>query len=194
MHSKLSRFAAIAKELDDQARLRYQEGTKADEELRQVKTERDALAMEVNELRAALAHLDSERKEHQMIKEAIAKYESEGLQRAREMISQRDCVIRDLTSRLRNALETVDLERRRQTHRRQIIFPHRGSLPAPSNLTSAFPSNERLLSREELDQAKEQTRMAEIRLEIAQAVAARSDAAYRARIAELEAKLSAAES
>lgn len=194
MHSKLSRFAAIAKELDDQSKLRYQEGIKADEELRRVKTERDALAMEVNKLRAALAHHDMERQEHQMIKEAIAKYESEGLQRAREMIAQRDCVIQDLTSRLRNALETVDLERRRQTHRRQIIFPQRGSLPAPSNLTSEFPSNERLLSREELDQAKERTRVAEIRLENAQAVAARSDAAYRARIAELEAKLSAAES
>ena len=46
----------------------------------------------------------------------------------------------------------------------------------------------------ELDQAKERARVAELRLENAQAVAARSDAAYRARIAELEAKLSAAES
>ena len=189
MYSKLSKFAAIARDRDDQSRLRAQEGINAAAELRRVKTERDALAVEVNELRAALVHHDMERKEHQMLKEAVTKYEMEGLQRAREAIAQRDCIIRDLTSRLRTALETIDLERRRQTHRRQIIFPKRGSMPGPT-----LYSNERLLSSEELDQANEQTRLAEIRLENAQAVAARSDAAYRARIAELEAKLAAAES
>ena len=194
MYSKLSRFAAIAKDLDEQSRLRYKEGIKADEELRQVKTERDGLAMEVDKLRAALALYDVERKEHQIIKATIAKYESEGLQRAIETITQRDSIIRDLTSRLRKALETIDLERRKQAQRRQIIFPQRGSLPGPANFASTSPGNEAPLSRDELDQAKEQTRVAEMRLENAQAVAARSDAAYRARIAELEAKLAAVES
>ena len=194
MYSKLSKFAAIAKDLDEQSRLRSKEEIKTNEELRHLKAERDSLAMEVEKFRASLAHHDMERKEHQMIKETVAKYESEGLQRAKEAIAQRDLVIRDLTSRLRKALETLDLERRKQSQRRQIIFPQRGSLPAPSSFASASSSNEEFLLKGELDQAKERARVAELRLENAQAVAARSDAAYRARIAELEAKLSAAES
>lgn len=194
MYSKLSKFASIAKDLDEQSRLRNKEEIKTDEELRQVKAERDALAMEVEKLRAALAHHDMERKEHQMIKETVAKYESEGLQRAREAIAQRDSVIRDLTSRLRKALETIDLERRKQAQRRQIIFPQRGSLPTPSSFAPGWSGNVEVLPRGDLEQANERARVAEIRLENAQAVAARSDAAYRARIAELEAKLSAAES
>lgn len=194
MHSKLSKFATIAKDLNDQSRLRSLEGQKLEEELQVVKKERDLLASDVNRLSASLAHRDVERKEHELLKQIVAKYESEGLQRARELIAQRDYVIQDLSRRLEQALDTIELERRRHSHRRQIIFPQQTSLPVPPahpSIVTSFKIDPQSGLREELDRANEQIRFATIRLENAQAVAERSEAAYSARIAELEAKLSA---
>lgn len=191
MQNKLSRFATIAKELNEQSSLRYLEVIKLDQELLKVKAERDSLVIEVQQLRAAVAHHNVERKEHQLLKEILVKYEIEGLEQAKDIIAQRDGVIRDLTCRLEKAMETIDLERRTQRQRRQIIFPARA---APVVYASSLGHAEFVPSTEEFAQAREQARSAEIRLENALGEAARSEAAYRARIAILEARLAAVES
>lgn len=191
MQNKLSRFATIAKELNEQSSLRYLEVVKLDQELLKVKAERDSLVLEVQQLRAAVDHHALERREHQLLKEIVVKYEIEGLERAKDIIAQRDGVIRDLTCRLEKAMEIIDLERRNQRQRRQIIFPARA---APVVYASSSVHTESIPSTEEFAQAKEQARSAEIRLENALGEAARSEAAYRARIAVLEARLAAVES
>jgi hypothetical protein len=81
--------------------LRYLEVIKLDQELLKVKAERDSLVIEVQQLRAAVAHHNVERKEHQLLKEILVKYEIEGLEQAKDIIAQRDGVIRDLTCRLK---------------------------------------------------------------------------------------------
>ena len=191
MQNRLSTFATIAKELNEQSSLRNLEVIKLDQELLKVKAERDSLVVEVEHLRAAVAHHNVERQEHQMLKEIVVKYESEGLERAKNIIAQRDGIIRDLTCRLEKAMELMNLERRKQSQRRQIIFPARA---APVVYASSSGQAELVPASEELAQAKEHARSVEVKLENALGEASRSEAAFRARIAALEARLAVAES
>jgi hypothetical protein len=170
----------IAKDLNEQYNMRNQEVVQFEDELLSVKAERDLLNTEVGELRAAAEHYEIERRKSQQLQELVLVYERSGLDRANIVLTEKDALIRDLTNRLELAIQTIETERHKQLQRRQIIFPQRSSLPY-----GRFEDD----SMEELIKVKEQLRIMEIKYECKQQESTRSEAAYKARIDELEAKL-----
>lgn len=205
MHYKLSKFATIAKDLNEESALRKQEALKLEDDLMDVKAERDLLALEVSQLRATTAQHEVERIDHRALKDTVKKYEEEGLERARETIDQRDDIIRDLAGKLERALGMVEIERMKQRQRRQIIFPVRASHPLPSGLHSIIDGSVTSLTSlattgttepsfdEQLRLAKEQAHAAQMKFELSQADAVRTAAAFRQRVEHLERRLDSAE-
>ena len=97
-----------------------------DQELIQVKEERDAVLKERNDLRARVEQLERYETECQRMKELLHRHEVEGLQKAEETIRARDRTIRDMSNKLDKTLDELEMERA-QRQRRQIIFPLNGA-------------------------------------------------------------------
>jgi hypothetical protein len=197
---KLSKFATIAKDLNEESAMRKQEALKLEDDLMDVKAERDSMALELDQLRAAAVQHEVERMEHEALKEMLRNYEMKGLGRAKETVDQRDSTILDLASKLERAMGMVEIERMKQRQRRQIIFPSRASHPGPS---ASHPMPETagdteipttLSLDEQLRLAKEQAHIAQIKFELSQADAARTAAAFQSRVDHLERRLELAES
>ena len=180
MHFKLSKFAMIAKDLNEESAMRKMDATKLEEELDQVKEERDGLALEVERLRAETYQHEVQRIEHQMLKGALTAYETDCLCQANEAILKRDNVIMELSSGLERALEAIESVRAKQQQRRQIIFPARMSHPMPSH------PEETITLKENLQQAQAEAASAKMKLEQSQQDAEAIILAYKSRVEELE--------
>lgn len=150
MHIKLDKSANLSRNLNNESCFRLEESQALKDELDEVKTERDRMAVELEELRAALQVNKREREEHRRVQEKMAAYESEGLRQAGQAIAVRDDMIAKLTTRLGATLDTLTLEREQQRQRRQIIFPPRSSKGRncyyqgsvqTSNPNSSYPDN-----------------------------------------------------
>lgn len=200
MHCKLSKFATLAKDLNEESAMRKQEALKLEDDLMDVKAERDAMALELNQLRAASSQHQVERMEHEALKEIVRNYEKQGLGRAKETVDLRDSTIVDFTSKLERAMGMIEIERMKQRQRRQIIFPSRASQPGPSALhpmpedSGAGEVPTTLSLDEQLRLAKEQAHTAQMKFELSQADLQRTAAAFRSRVDHLERRLEFAES
>jgi len=189
MQFKLSKFATIAKELNEESALRKHEAIKLEDELATVKAERDTLAQEVEQLRASVAQHSILKDEHQALVHVVTQYETQGLLHAKATTDQKDIVIRDLANRLERTMDALERERSKQhqQHRRQIIFPTRASHPIPMQMQGSTTTD--AMMQEEVRLAKAEARMAHEQLTHAQAGLARMEAAYRARTEQLELQL-----
>lgn len=153
MHLKHSKISMICKELNEESSIRKQEAFRLEEDVKALTMERDNLATEAQQLRAELSLYNSEKQEHQLLRQKIAQFEDRALGRAEAAIRDRDQTINDLSTRLERTMETLLIEREHQRQRRQIIFP------VAKNASQALPetplSTHLVALREELRIAKD---------------------------------------
>lgn len=183
MNVRLSKVAAVSKDLNDESEMLKQEMMDLRQETKNIIEERDALAAQLQSLRTEATFFQRQRNEHILLREILQKYETEGLIKSHEAIDQRDHIINDLSVRLEHALETLDFERQQQRQRRQIIFPQRGSMSSFGGETS---SNEVEALKEELRRANEATHQALAALNYTKAEADCNDKVWMLRCKELE--------
>ena len=183
MNVRLSKVAAVSKDLNDESEMLKQEMMDLRQETKNIIEERDALAAQLQSLRTEATFFQRQRNEHILLREILQKYETEGLIKSHEAIDQRDHIISDLSVRLEHALETLDFERQQQRQRRQIIFPQRGSMSSFGGETS---SNEVEALKEELRRANEATQQALAALNYTKAEADCNDKVWMLRCKELE--------
>jgi len=122
-HLKLTKFAMLCKELNEESAKRKQEYLFAQEELDQIKGQYSAVNMEVELLRAKVALHEKEAEENKEIRETLITNDNDVMDRAEKAIQKRDSVISELSGKLQIAMDTLELERHQQRQRRQIIFP-----------------------------------------------------------------------
>lgn len=123
MHQKLDKVSNLSRSLNTESSLRVAEARDLRSELEGVKSERDLMAGELEQLKATLQVYEKEREEHHLVQQRMTAYETEGLRQAEQAIAMRDGMIAKLSTRLATALDTLSLEREQQKQRRQIIFP-----------------------------------------------------------------------
>lgn len=102
--------------------IRNEKAIALQQELREIKAERDAMAKEENRLRARVQELERYEAECKELKRRLLEYEEQGLRHAEAAIQSRDQMIHDLSTKLEVALDHLEMEKA-QRHRRQIIFP-----------------------------------------------------------------------
>lgn len=148
MHQKLDKVSNLSRSLNNESSLRVAEARGLRQELEEVKTERDLMAGELEELKAAMQVYEKEREEHRLVQQKMTVYETEGLRQAEQAIVMRDSMIAQLSTQLAITLDTLSLEREQQKQRRQIIFPPTTGRNGQSQVgngettTSANDSNE----------------------------------------------------
>lgn len=122
-HVKLQKYAALCKDLNEEATLRNEEVISLHKELDSLRIERDQMAGELEIARAIIAGHERDATERKRLEAKILQYESRGLEEAEAAIRTRDIIIDDLSVRLAKALDVLETEREQQRQRRQIIFP-----------------------------------------------------------------------
>lgn len=122
MHFKLNKYAGLCADLGEESANRNEESIALRQSLDSCKTERDTLSQELLLLRAQAREREKERAEYLQVKQRLAEYEKQGLHHANEAIQSRDLVIANLSSKLEQTLDLLEIERA-QRQRRQIIFP-----------------------------------------------------------------------
>ena len=123
MHLKLSKLAMMCKDLNDESAKRKEQSDVAKSELSRVRSERDSKSSELEILRARVALYEKQELENNEIRSMLRQNENDSLDIADAAISERDTLIQDLTTRLEEALTTLDQEREQYKLRRQVIFP-----------------------------------------------------------------------
>jgi septation ring formation regulator EzrA len=124
-------------DLNEESAHRNDEAIALREDLKFVKMERDAMAEEISRLRAEVQCQEKERAEYAETKKKLIEYEIRGLDRTDDAIQSRDRIISDLSSKLEESLDLLEVERAQQRHRRHIIFPEVG--PPPTSCPSQKP-------------------------------------------------------
>jgi hypothetical protein len=104
----------LCKDLNEESAYRNEEAIALREDLKSVKTERDAIAEELSRLRAQAQFQESERAEYIEMKKKLREYENRGLDRADDAIQSRDRIISDLSSKVEQSLDLLELERAQQ--------------------------------------------------------------------------------
>lgn len=185
MHLKLSKFAMMCKDLNEESAKRKEDAMSLLAELEDVKTERNALASEIQTLRAQVELHSKEESENANLREMVQRLDNEALDRVDDAVGQRDAIIKELSSRLERTLDTLEIERQQQRQRRQIIFPvsrqHGGA------------SDEWQAVNAELVKARDAARVARLSLDAAKADAVRREESLQVRCDELTRELQAAE-
>ena len=125
MHLKLSKLSLMCKELNDESSKRKQESIKANNELDRVRNERNIISSELEILRARVELYEKQQVENAQVRKMLREQENETLDVANAALTEKDSIINDLTIRLQQTLDTLELERYQQRQRRQIIFPNR---------------------------------------------------------------------
>lgn len=156
-----------------------------EDEVRDLKKERDELATEVQRLRAEVSLHKQEQQEHEFLRKRMAEYEIFSLERANRAVDERDEMIADLTLMLERTMDTLQIEREQQRQRRQIIFP---SSKSTQQNTSPDMTNVAAL-QEELRKAKEAAKASEILLESTRREAAKRETALTVRCENFESRL-----
>ena len=123
MNLKLSKLAMMVKDLNDDCAKRKEECRDATKELERVRKERNSLSVELEIQRARVEIYEKKELENSEVREHLRDHDNELLRMANEIVSSRDVLIADLTSRLEQTLDTLEFERQQQKMRRQIIFP-----------------------------------------------------------------------
>jgi len=121
-HLKLHKFANLSKDLNEEAAVRNENAISLQQELQEVKAERDEISEEVVRLRAQLLEYSKTEAEHEALRKRLVESEEERLRHVTEVAMSRDEVISELSSKLKAALDQLAIERARH-QRRQIIFP-----------------------------------------------------------------------
>ena len=123
MNLKLAKLAMMVKDLNDDCAKRKEQCRDTNKELERVRKERNATSVELEIQRARVEIYEKQELENSETRERLRDHESELLTIANDIISSRDVLIADLTSRLEQTLDTLEFERQQQKMRRQIIFP-----------------------------------------------------------------------
>jgi len=124
MHLKLSKMSMMCKDLNDESAKRKEEALSVQTTLAKVRADRNSLQSEVESLRARIALYETEDVENDLVSQSLREMENDGLDDADAAIEERDKALRSMTSQLRRTLDSLELERRQQKERRQIIFPN----------------------------------------------------------------------
>ncbi|CAB9520430.1 expressed unknown protein [Seminavis robusta] len=175
MHLKLEKFSNLCHNLNDQSSLRVEEAKELKEELAAMRAERDQMASELGPLRTAVKEFEREREEHRLLKERMARNESEGLRQANAAIAQRDDMIAKLSSKLETALDTLAVEREQQRQRRQIIFPQQytngrnGLVPANGQASHGEGMPARLSANNNVDNSAQSGELESLRAQLLEA-------------------------
>jgi hypothetical protein len=123
MHLKLSKLAMMCKDLNDESAKRKEQSDAAKNELNRVRSERNSKSSELDILRARVALYEKQELENTEVRKLLRENENDTLDMINADILQRDNLIQDLTTRLDEALTTLDEERLQYKQRRQVIFP-----------------------------------------------------------------------
>lgn len=123
MQLKLEKFAHLCDNMNNESAVRGEDYKALQNELENVRTERDQLIGEVDEVRAAAIVHEKEREDHRRVQDRMTMYENRGLQQLEHGIKKRDETIAQLSARLETSLDTLAKEREQQRQRRQIFFP-----------------------------------------------------------------------
>lgn len=181
MHLKLSKFAMMCKDLNEESAKRKEDAVAVLEEMSVVKTERDALASEIQGLRAKVVALEKESEENCHLREMLGSRDNDTLDRADDAISKRDAIIDDLSARLECTLDTLEMERWQHRQRRQIIFPVRQRSDDGVVEGGGSGGEEMKNLTAELARARDATRDAQSSLDAAKAMAAQRESEMQAR-------------
>lgn len=186
IHFKHSKTSMICKTLNDESSIRKQEALALEEEVQDLKMERNELATQVERLRAEASLFQQEQQEHLLLRKRMTAYENDSLEQADKAIKERDVLIGELSTRLERTLETLEIEREQQRQRRQIIFPGTKSL---QHASSTDESTDVAALQEELRKVREAARASEALLETTKAEAAKREIALTVRCENLESRL-----
>ena len=136
MNLKLAKLAMMVKDLNDDCAKRKEQCRDSNKELERVRKERNTISVELEIQRTRVEIYEKQELENSETRERLRDHESELLTITNELISSRDALIADLTSRLEQTLDTLEFERQQQKMRRQIIFPSREN----SSLNGTVPT------------------------------------------------------
>lgn len=113
----------MCKDLNDESAKRKEQSDAAKNELNRVRSERNSKSSELDILRARVALYEKQELENTEVRKLLRENENDTLDMINADILQRDNLIQDLTTRLDEALTTLDEERLQYKQRRQVIFP-----------------------------------------------------------------------
>jgi hypothetical protein len=112
----------LCKDLNEESVVRNETALTLQQELNELKDERDALAEDATRLRERVAQLERYELECERMRKLLYQREADEMIKAEDALQSRDQTIRDLSGKLESALEELEMERA-QRQRRQIIFP-----------------------------------------------------------------------
>jgi hypothetical protein len=104
MHLKLSKLAMMCKDLNDESAKRKEQVDNVKQDLDYVREERNELSSELEILRARVQLYEKQEAENAIIRRLLQENQDETLAMADQAISERDSVIKDLTSKLVDAM------------------------------------------------------------------------------------------
>eukprot|EP00978_Attheya_sp_CCMP212_P000571 scaffold1111_cov65-Attheya_sp.AAC.6 len=194
MHMKLTKFAMMCKGLNEESDNLREQATCASSELDKLRTERNDLVTKEQVLLAKVKLFEKQTEENVKIRQLLQDRDQKDLDQFDNALNVRDAIIMELSSRLHQSLDTMEIEREQQRQRRQIIFPLNKQL---SGTGTNLKSNNKINDEEsptvksltdELARAKEFARTAQLNLIAAQAEASAREQALKDRCAELEHK------
>lgn len=204
MHLKMSKLSIMCKDLNEESAKRKEEARAVRAELSGVRSERNALATEVELLRVKVGVFEKQEEENTRVRDMLRDGDNEILNKTDAAIRQRDSLIADLTVRLQKALDTLEIERDQKRHQGDIIFqaqrqatPVGASSMGPDSIHQEKSTNEAaetlMQLNEQLVLAKKKTNEAQSSLDAAKAQAARNESSLQAQCDELARELLVAE-
>jgi hypothetical protein len=194
MHMKLTKFAMMCKGLNEESDNLREQATCASSELDKLRTERNDLVTKEQVILAKVKLFEKQTEENVKIRQLLQDRDQKDLDQFDNALNVRDAIIMELSSRLHQSLDTMEIEREQQRQRRQIIFPLNKQL---SGTGTNLKSNNKITDEEsptvksltdELARAREFARTAQLNLIAAQAEASAREQALKDRCAELEHK------
>ena len=183
MNLKLSKFAMMCNDLNEESEIRRNEALRLEADLKKVTEERDSLTTENLKLRTEVEQSLKLGEESRELQERMVRSENNSLEQTADAITLRDEVIVDLSSKLRQALERLEDERAQVRQRRQIIFPTARTI---QHNHQAEGANKIAALNDELKRAKEEARRQELVTEQVKADAAKKEVAWMVRLENLE--------
>jgi hypothetical protein len=112
MHMKLSKLAMMCKDLNDESASRKEQVELARNDRDVMRQERNAMTSELELLRTRVQMYEKQEIEHVELRRIVREKQYETLAIADKAISQRDIMIEQLTSRLNEALQVINDEKR----------------------------------------------------------------------------------
>jgi hypothetical protein len=104
MHLKLSKFAMMCKDLNDESAKRKEQVDNVKTDLNDVKEERNAISSELEILRARVDLYEKQEAENVEIRRLLRENQDETLAMTDQAISERDGIISDLTAKLEQSM------------------------------------------------------------------------------------------